>query len=146
MIKSFSEEFSFLSNFFQCPVRWCGIEFATAEHAYQASKTLDVHERMSIALLDTPGKAKRAGRKLTIRPDWEEIKVDLMAHIVGVKFETNLALMAKLVATGFHLLIEGNKWHDNFWGACLCFTCRGITGENHLGKILMQIRDDHTGQ
>lgn len=141
-ITSFGLEYKFLSNFFSCPVRWCGIEFPTAEHVYQATKTLNMRQRMDISLLATPGKAKRAGQKLTIRPDWEKIKVGLMGKIVDVKFMQNPLLMDMLVATGSADLIEGNMWHDNFWGDCICPKCRNIKGLNHLGVILMNVRKD----
>ncbi len=140
-ITSFGLEYKFLSNFYPCSIRWCGILFDTAEHAYQAEKTLDVHERMSIALQSTPGRAKRAGQKVTIRPDWEHIKVETMEAIVTVKFRQNPSIMNMLISTDDADLIEGNLHHDNFWGNCICNKCRNIEGLNHLGKILMKVRE-----
>ena len=74
------------------------------------------------------------GRKVTLRPDWEEIKLEAMREVVHVKF---LApdLRRYLLNTGDATLIEGNYWNDTFWGMC-----RGI-GENHLGRILMAERE-----
>jgi len=45
-----------------------------------------------------------------------------------------------LLATGDTKLLEGNRWHDNFWGNCDCPNCRDKPGLNYLGKILMRVR------
>ena len=133
-IDKFAGEFSFLSNFHPAPIVFEGIQFPTSEHAFQAAKTLDHAERQKIAWLDTPGKAKRAGRKVTLQPNWDIIKGNIMRTIVRAKFQQNPDLAAQLVATGDAELIEGNNWGDTFWGVC-----RG-KGRNILGKILQQVR------
>ena len=92
-------------------------------------KTLDIEERKEIAALDTPGRAKRAGRKVHLRADWEEIKENVM-----------LELKEKLLATGAQCLVEGNTWHDNIWGSCSCDKCQR-QGQNKLGQILMRVRE-----
>ena len=45
-----------------------------------------------------------------------------------------------LLSTGGGDLVEGNRWHDNFWGRCVCRACRRIGGANVLGTLLMQVR------
>lgn len=135
-ITKFSGEHSFLSNFYPAKVVWEDIEFSTSEHAFQAAKSLDKGERIAIANLDTPGKAKRAGKKVKLRSDWNDIRIAIMAAIVELKFLQNPELMDRLVATGDAELIEGNNWNDTFWGVC-----RG-KGHNHLGKILMAVREE----
>lgn len=135
-IDSFKGEFSFLSNFHPSPITINGIEFPTVEHAYQAAKTLDEQERFRIAGLERPGQAKYAGRRVKLRSDWEDVKVEVMTELVRHKFTQNEDLGKSLVATGDAELIEGNTWNDRFWGVC-----RG-KGENHLGKILMKVRDE----
>lgn len=136
MIKEFQNEFRFLSNFFPCRIDWEGITYPSVEHAYQASKTLDQKERRQIANLPTPGKAKRAGQKLEIRPDWEEVKISVMESLVRQKFTRHPLLKRLLLATGNQEIQEGNTWNDTFWGVSLS------TGEgrNELGKILMRVR------
>lgn len=134
MIPEFQGEFRFLSNFWPCVIEFEGIKFPSVEHAYQAAKTLDIKERQRIAKLFTPGKAKRAGKELKIRPDWEEIKIPIMRELLMKKF-SHRELMFRLKKTEGEL-IEGNEWGDIFWGIC-----RG-QGENHLGKLLMEIRDN----
>ena len=145
-ITLFSGAYNFLSNFAVAKVRWHRIDFPTAEHAYQASKVAELADKEMIAKLPTPGKAKRAGQKVALIPCWEEFKLPTMLAVVTAKFEQNPVLMDKLVRTGFAMLEEGNIFHDNFWGDCRCEQCKDIKGQNHLGKILMQVRDDHTGR
>jgi len=131
---SFRGERFFLSNFYPAPVTMYGKVYPSVEYAYVAAKTLDPKEREYIRNLSSPGVAKRYGRKLKVREDWEQIKLEVMETLVRRKFE-NPALGAMLLATGDEELVEVNYWYDTFWG-----TCNG-KGENHLGKILMKVRD-----
>ena len=136
MINSFEGKYAFLSNFYESPIAEDRIIYPTVEHYFQAQKTLDINERKKIAAADTPGKAKRLGRSVTLRPDWEEIKLGVMEHAVREKFTTHSILRVMLVGTGDEELVEGNWWNDRFWGVC-----EG-TGANHLGQILMKVRDE----
>lgn len=138
VINRFDGDFEFLSNFFPSPIRFEGMVYPTVEHAFQAAKTMDMAKRRMIAGLPTPGQAKREGRKVTLRPDWEEVKVDIMETLLRAKF-SNQHLNFCLRITDGHFLEEGNTWHDNFWGVCHCERCGG-NGRNQLGKLLMKIR------
>ncbi|HKQ50267.1 MAG TPA: NADAR family protein [Phycisphaerae bacterium] len=133
-ISSFFGEYRFLSNFWPAVVEYENITFSSVEHAYQAAKTLDMAERRRIAAIVEPGDAKRAGRALRLRPDWEQVKIGVMEDCVRYKFTHHADLREKLLATGDAELIEGNTWGDRFWGVC------DGQGENHLGKILMKVR------
>jgi len=133
MISSFSGKYRFLSNFHPSPIQVGTIMYPTVEHAYQAHKSRSHAERKRIAALPTPGAAKRAGRLLELRPDWEDVKVGIMAMLLEMKFK-DPDLRQMLLDTGSELLIEGNNWGDYFWGRC-----HG-RGENMLGILLMQRR------
>lgn len=135
MIDSFRGEYRFLSNFWFVDVEFEGITYPSTEHAYVAAKTLDEDKRRAISKVRTPGEVKRLGRSLALRPDWEDVKIDIMRELVTKKFK-NSKLRSLLLATKDQQLIEGNTWGDTFWGVC-----RG-KGSNHLGKILMQVRED----
>lgn len=142
MIDVFVGEHRFLSNFWYSAVKFDGIMYPTVEHAYQAAKTLDRVSRETIAEASTPMLAKSLGNRIELRPDWEDMKVSVMRSLLTQKFYSSLK--TKLIATGNHELIEGNYWHDNFWGICTCSVCRmGIyrsDRHNVLGKLLMDIR------
>jgi len=133
-ITRFTEENSFLSNFYFCKIEMEGIGYLSVENAYQAAKTLDVDERRAMSLM-SPGQSKRRGSKVALREDWESIKMGIMEDLIRQKFQ-NAELREKLLATGDAELIEGNNWCDRFWGMC------DGEGENHLGKILMKIRSE----
>ena len=135
MILSFRDEYFFLSNFYPVEIKLDGIVYPNAEAAFQAQKTLDVEERRKFSMLKNPVQAKRLGRKVKLRDDWEEVKLDIMTEVVSQKFLQHPHLIEMLLQTGDEELVEGNKWGDRFWGVC-----KG-KGENHLGKILMKIRD-----
>lgn len=132
-IRLFRGRYAFLSNFHPCSVHLYGIHCPSVEHAYQACKATTREDAMRIINASTPGIAKRLGRTVKLRSDWEQIKVGNMHGLVWEKFQ-NPTLRTLLLATGDAHLEEGNNWGDRFWGTC------GGVGENHLGRILMNIR------
>lgn len=141
MICEFEGKYAFLSNFFPSSILYEGIVYPTNEHFFQAMKTLNQEERKKIAAADTPGKAKRLGRHVQLRADWEQIKVDVMRTGLMLKF-TDAELAQKLIDTGDEELIEGNWWHDNTWGSCFCSDCINKPGRNLLGMLLMELRKE----
>lgn len=141
-IDTFSDKYTFLSNFSSSPIKLLGEIWPTVEHAYQGAKTLNKLQRQTIRLCSTPGKAKRLGRKVDIRKDWEEIKFETMLEYVRLKFLQNPEFGYLLQHTHNAILIEGNCWHDNIWGNCTCKKCEHIEGKNWLGEILMQVREE----
>ena len=134
MIMNFRDDYYFLSNFYPCEVLYDGHKYLSAEAAFQAQKTTDNNEK---ALFETysASVAKRHGREVCIRDDWEKVKVSLMYDIVLAKFTSNPVLADRLLATGNETLAEGNTWGDTFWGVC------NGNGKNMLGIILMKVRD-----
>lgn len=134
MIDRFTGEYRFLSNFWPCKVEYEGMGYPSVEHAYQAAKTLDVVIRCDIRDCDSPGKAKRMGARVPLRDNWETIKQEIMLDLVWRKFQ-NPDLRQQLLATGEQELVEGNNHGDFYWGVC-----EG-RGQNHLGEILMFVRD-----
>lgn len=140
MIEHFRGDYSFLSNFFPEKITVSGKEYPTVEHYFQAMKTKDPLEREKIRTAETPGKAKRLGRTVKLRPDWHEIKLKVMEQALRKKF-ADPELKALLKETGSQELIEGNEWGDKFWG---CVQEEEVwVGENNLGKLLMKIRDEN---
>lgn len=144
-IEKFDGQYAFLSNFYDSPLPTSGgtVIFPTVEHYFQAMKTENPEERERIRLAATPGKAKRLGRTVNLRADWEEIKLNVMKYALIKKFNNNPELRNLLLETGDAELIEGNYWHDNFWGNCSCEKCKNIKGQNHLGQLLMEIRAEY---
>ena len=141
MIIEFEDEYAFLSNFYPSPFTHDGITYPTNEHFFQAMKTLDIAERKAIAAAETPGKAKRMGRQVKLRPDWEKVKLYYMELGLKLKFK-DPELAKKLIETGDEELIEGNWWHDNTWGSCHCALCSRTVGRNLLGMLLMELRKE----
>lgn len=133
-IKEFRGEYAFLSNFHTCTITYEGYTYQNSEAVFQAQK--DLSRRSEFESLN-PNSAKRLGRKVNLRSDWEEVKVDLMRKIVRCKFDQNPDLKEKLINTGDRLLIEGNTWNDTFWGICK------EKGKNMLGIILMELRKEY---
>lgn len=142
MIIEFEDEYAFLSNFYHSPFIHDGITYPTNEHFFQAMKTLDIDERKAIAAADTPGKAKRMGRNVKLRPDWERIKVSVMELGLRLKFLQHPDLAQKLIETGDEELIEGNWWCDQTWGSCSCPDHIRTPGRNLLGMLLMELRKE----
>lgn len=133
-IDNFNGEFRFLSNFYNAPVKYKGLTYQNTEAAFHAQKD---EARASEFTELNPSEAKRLGRRVNLRSDWNDIRVDVMYDINKSKFEQNPKLKEKLINTGDLELIEGNTWGDRFWGVC------GGIGENKLGEILMRIRNEY---
>lgn len=142
MITSFSGEYFFLSNFYPALFVFDRREWPSVEHAYQALKTNDVAVQEHIRRMSSAGAAKRAGRVVSLRMDWPVYKGPLMQSLVSCKFLQNPGLKAELLKTGDEKLVEGNTWHDNEWGDCLCEKCSAIVGLNKLGEVLMRVREE----
>lgn len=135
-IDQFEGDFEFLSNFADSVFTHDGIVFPTNEHFYQAMKSDSRKERKRIAALMSPGKTKREGRKLTIRKDWESVKIAVMRQGLALKFAEGSVLAEMLKATSPVMLEEGNHWNDRFWGV----SAKTGQGKNWLGKLLMERR------
>lgn len=133
MINSFKGDNFFLSNFFSAPITYEGLTYRNNEAAFQAAKTKI--NREEFVTLD-PSSAKKLGRQIELREDWEEVKNKVMYDICLAKFTQNPSLREKLIATGNEELVEGNTWGDKIWGVV-----NGV-GENRLGKILMKVREE----
>jgi ribA/ribD-fused uncharacterized protein len=146
LIDSFAGNYGFLSNFYPCVIAHQGMKFPTSEHAFQWSKTFEHQEKHRVLWTDagiatTPGQSKQRGRRVTLRPDWEAVKVQVMTEILLAKFTQHAPLLEKLFLTEDACLVEGNLWHDRYWGVCYCTRCKR-QGENMLGQILMQLRQE----
>lgn len=129
----FKGEHTFLSNMTPCgPIVRDGIAYSCTESAYQAAKCANPAERILFAKLNGY-EAKKLGRRIRVRPDWNEIRVDVMRDVLKQKF-SDPTLLARLKAVQ-EPIYEDNTWRDTFWGRY-----NGI-GENILGKLLMEIRD-----
>jgi ribA/ribD-fused uncharacterized protein len=133
-INGFFGKWRFLSNFWECPITFEGLEYPSVENAYQAAKTLDIESRKQFQNI-TPKESKSIGKKMEIRDDWEMVKLEIMLHLSLEKFTRHTHLGTQLIETDDSYIEESNFWHDTFWG-----THNGI-GENNLGKILMKVRD-----
>lgn len=138
----FRKQYSFLSNFSSCSFVWRNKTWATSEHAFQAAKAKSDEDAERIRVSPTPTEAKRLGNIVVRRPDWKEKQLETMREVVLAKFDQNILLMRKLVSTWPTHIEEENMWHDNFWGNCHCPQCVEKIGQNHLGKILMSVRED----
>jgi len=134
VIDSFSGTHNFLSNFYSASVEYEGVIYGTVEAAYQAAKSLDPTIRQLFTKYG-PAEAKRKGRKVPLRPDWETVKIEIMRQLLRDKFRPGRTYHDQLLMTQPHALVEGNYWGDTFWGVC-----NGV-GENWLGRLLMEIRD-----
>jgi ribA/ribD-fused uncharacterized protein len=138
MIKEFREKNRWLSNFYgPCKT----LRGKTVEHFFQAMKAITFETAMEILRVETPREAKQIGRTIKIKENWDKEKLETMEFLIRKKFEDK-ELRRKLVETGDVELVEGNYWHDNFWGDCNCKKCKDIKGENHLGIILMKVRKE----
>ena len=143
-IDSFFGEYRFLSNFYSAEFFYDGRKWLSVEHLYQASKADNMKDFMLVYSTNTASEAKKAGSEIKLRYRWDDIKDKVMMEGLLRKFVIGSLMLDDLVKTSPKELIEGNNWHDNYWGNCTCKKCKDIIGENKLGIMLMKIRDMHT--
>lgn len=135
MVTEFRGKYYFLSNFYEAQVTYNGVTYKNNEAAFQSQKCLSrVTEFSNLS----PNLAKSLGRHVQLRPDWEQIKEQVMYEICVAKFTQNPDLMCQLLETE-GTIEEGNYWHDTTWGVDL----KTGYGQNKLGKILMRIREEN---
>jgi len=137
-ITTFRGQWAFLSNFWMCNVGG----YPSAEHAFQATKCRNKEDRAQFKF-GTPAEAKRLGRRVKLTPSdlkyWNDGRVELMRIVLQCKF-SNPELASRLrEMPADTYIVEGNRWHDNFWGSCSCTKCQD-SGLNMLGKLLMELR------
>ncbi len=121
-----------------CPFTGRRRTYATVEHYFQASKATTLQEHAHIAEQPTPREAKRAGRHVKLRADWEEVKFDVMLAALRAKFRIP-KYRDRLLATGDSLIAEDSPY-DFEWG--IRAEDGGYTGQNLLGKALMTVRQE----
>lgn len=136
MIDSFDGDYEFLSNFYVHPVTVWGKTYASTEHAFQAAKATNDADHEKVRRCGSPGQAKRMGRAIPCRADWDRVKEDVMLDCLRAKFAPGSELAERLLTTGSKKLVEGNHWGDVYWGVC-----RG-KGKNRLGHLLMLVRSE----
>jgi len=139
-IFSFRRGYGFLSNFYMASFIIAEKKWRSVEHYYQAHKTKKKKLRKEIRKCENFIQAKRLGKKLKLRKDWDDVKDKIMYKTVKAKFFQNSDLAKKLIDTGNAKLIEGNRWGDEYWGKCRADG--KWVGKNKLGKILMQVRKE----
>lgn len=134
MINEFRGEWRELSNF------GGSLHHITAEHLFQAMKAVNWYDMLYVLAAPTPGEAKRRGRSIKCRKDWETIKIDVMWCVIQIKFAPGSHYASVLLSTDDEELIEGNRWGDDFWG-CVFDVEGELTGENNLGILLVEWRE-----
>jgi len=133
MINSFTGKYSFLSNMY--PHSAIG---KSVEHYFQAAKSTSAEDYQYVVDAVDGYEARARGKKILMRDDWSECKEDVMFNELGVKFYVYPSMQKMLLDTGDEELVEGNTWGDRYWGVDV----RTGIGENKLGKMLMQIREE----
>lgn len=138
-ISSFTGKYSFLSNFsYENPyIIYDGERYSSVERAFQAAKVPENQKeiRVQFRVASSNAEAKKLGRQVPLRTDWEKVKISVMKDLLRQKFSIP-KMKELLLSTGDSYLEEGNNHHDRFWG-----TVSG-KGENHLGKLLMEVREE----
>lgn len=155
MIEEFNGQNAYLSNFYRAPFKATTffnlgvhdtIEFPTVEHWFQAHKAREWESFAYILSAPTPGEAKRRGRRINPRDDWDQMREDVMRYGLRMKFEQNPDLAQKLMATRDEDLQEGNSWGDMYWGRIRRPEDQVWMGANRLGELLMELRDELAGE
>ncbi len=131
-------EFGCFSNFARYSIFLDGQRWPTSEHYFQAQKFDNIEHREEIRRAKTPTIAANLGRdrKKKLRRDWESVKVSIMRDAVRTKFTQHEDISEVLLSTGEAKLVEHTA-NDDYWG-----DGGDGSGQNMLGRILMEIREE----
>jgi N-glycosidase YbiA len=132
------EEHGYLSNFAVTPIQLKGKRWQTVEHYFQGQKFAGTEHEEEIRYAKSALLAARMGRsrKRPLRRDWDRARIEVMREAVRAKFAQHGELAEQLLATGDARLIE-HTHRDHFWADGGCGA-----GQNWLGRILMEIREE----
>ncbi len=136
-IFGFVDKYRYLSNFHLSKVVFDGITFSSSENAYQSSKLLLIEDKIAISNV-SPVESRKfwIDKEKKYSPEkFDQLKISIMRIILFDKFTRDTCIRTKLLNTKGLFLEETNWWNDTFWGVC-----KG-KGSNHLGKLLMEVRD-----
>lgn len=120
------------SNFYPSSFVAGLLTWPTVEHYYQACKSTVREEREWVRVAKTPWEAKRRGRLVILRPDWEEFKELVMLTGLRYKFQQS-ALLRDLLLSTRNAELHEDMPNDKYWG---------YPGKDRLGKLLMQVRTE----
>lgn len=124
-----------LSNFFESPMVIDGKTYTTVEHFFQASKATREEDHERVRLAASPFDAKKLGRQVALRKDWEQIKCEVMKRALVAKFTQHEDLAWLLTGSGETPLREDSE-RDFVWG-----WAKG-KGRNLLGQLLEEVRKE----
>ena len=130
VISCFDNEFAFLSNAYNSDILCQGLTYKNAESAYQAQKSSNIVMKRAFTDISA-NKAKAIGKLLVLPENWNPV-VEMEA-VVFKKFKQNKDLAELLIATNDAMIAPNGI--GAFWGV------ENGNGENHLGVILMKIRE-----
>lgn len=145
VIVNFTGDHAFMSNSLVLSpnrrVAYEGILYPSVDHAYQAAKTLDTHQREFIASVSAPNVARILANHLVRRPDWLDVRLGIMRELIYVKFAANAnEFMPKLLATGHQFIAYNDPKKDPFWGAVYNESTGEWSGHNYIGKAIIALR------
>lgn len=112
-------------------------EWPSVENYYQAMKTEHMPTQEAIRQA-TPSQSKQMGKRVRLRPHWEDLKESFMKRALHSKF-SQPPWFDLLMKTGDTPIIEWNNWGDTYWGV----DYKTGQGLNRLGVLLMEIRAEY---
>lgn len=139
--------YGWLGNMFASPIEYDGRIWRTGEALFQALRFEENEYRELIRNQKSPIgaklKAKSNKDKMIVTPTSDK-DVDNMRLVLSIKFKQHTDLSKKLKETDPYILIEDvstrKRGNSTFWGAYN--NGEEWIGQNILGKLLMELRDE----
>lgn len=134
------------TNFYYARFNLRGQDWPTSEHFFQAQKypnnsALQARIRNAATPREAFNITREAVNDQYKDPKWDTNKFQIMLEAVRSKFNQHPALKNMLLKTGDSVLVEDAGANDTVWGAGADYR-----GTNHLGRILMHVRDELQGK
>lgn len=146
-----NEVFGGLSNMSgEYPIAVNGVRILTSEHLYQALKFPN-HPEIQKAILNKPSPiackwiANKKEYRSLVQTGWKEVQLEVMEFCLRTKLVWHWVKFGNLLrGTAGKTIFEISSKGNRYWGVSVCDD--GFVGENHLGRLLMKLRDELLGE
>lgn len=149
-VGSFQGDLEFCSNMYRQPIHFnCqhpifesdDLVYPSTENLYHALKCIHLEDRIRFTKC-SPFESKKLSRSMFVRPDWDDdMKIEAMKLVTDLKYDYNIDLQNRLLAVKDEIIVEENNWGDKFWGKVYNYAKGYFVGQNHLGIILTNKRE-----
>ncbi len=106
-------------NFWPCSFEEDGVVFTCAEQYFQYKKSFDTEDQKKVLECRSGIKSWVVGSRVTLRRDWEKVKVKIMYEGNLAKFKQNTDLAERLISSKGSVIFYNSTLFWNYWNGLI---------------------------